>query len=109
MKHIIGKVGVYTIFTVPDDKVEPGHQWIGIDSSDIGAAYVLATLTGSEPHVGQETAIVEGVYCRMAEHNQVADERLCNLVDLCADLRFKAPDLIQIRLFDEKGESDAAR
>lgn len=102
--NILGKVGPYTVFSVPDEHIEPGHQWIAIDDPGIEAAYVLAVLTGAEPHTHQETAVVEGVYCRMAIHDEIADQRLRDLLDLCADIRFKAPDMMQLQIegFDDE-------
>lgn len=93
---IIGKIGPYTIFTVPNTGIEPGQQWICVNDVGIEAAYVLAVLTGAEVHFHQETAIIEGVYCRMAAHDKGADERLHELVDLCTDIHFKSPVLAQI-------------
>ncbi len=103
--HVLGRIGPYSIFTVPDSKIEPGHQWIGINAGGIEAAFILSVLTDSEPHTSQETAVIDGLYCRVAPHNAEADRRLCDLVDLCADLRFSAPQIIQIAIegleFDE--------
>jgi len=96
--NVLGQIGPYTIFSVPDERIQPGHQWIGINDSGIEAAYVLAVLTGAEAHTRQETAIIEGVYCRLAAHDAVADQRLRDLLDLVADVRIKAPDLMQLKI-----------
>ena len=96
--NVLGQIGPYTIFSVPNERIQPGHQWIGINDAGIEAAYVLAVLTGAEVHTRQETAIVEGVYCRLAAHDDIADQRLRDLLDLCADVRLKAPELMQIRI-----------
>ncbi len=105
---VLGQIGPFTIFTVPDATVEPGHQWICINSAGIEAAYVLCVLTGAEPHTGQETAIVDGVYCRMAPHDNVAVQRLHDLVDLCADIHFESPTLAQIPIEGEGWDDEHA-
>ena len=104
IQNVIGHIGSYTIFSIPNDHIEPGRQWIAINDASLDAGYVLAVLTGAEPHTQQETAVVAGVRCRLAAHDAGADQRLRDLVDLAADLRFKAPELMQLCIegFDDE-------
>lgn len=106
--NTLGKIGTYTIFTVQDAGIEPGHQYICIDGIGLTAAYILAVLTGSEPHTGQETSIVDGVMCRMAPHDANANQRLHDLVDLCSDIWLNSPALAQIPIEGEGWDDEHA-
>lgn len=90
----------HTIRTEPADGIEPGHQIIYIGPVDIEAQSLLCALTGITPMLQTRFRDAGGTTWVMAPHNQAADERIMQLVDICADLRFGAPDMLQLSLLD---------
>ncbi len=95
------KFSGHIIQTCTDEIVEPGHQIILVGPADEEARAILYTLTGATP--ASQIEIVdadagEGAIRAWvaAPHDERADERLVALVDLCAELRFTAPSLLQI-------------
>lgn len=88
----------HTIKTRPDESIEPGHQVIMVGPADEGARAILFTITGTWPTGVIETDEGDIHTWVAAPHDEGADERLIALVDLCADLRFTAPNLCQLQL-----------
>ena len=95
----------HTIRTEPADGIEPGHQIIYIGPVDIEAQSLLCALTGITPMLQVRIRDIFGITWVVAPHNAIADERITQLVDICADLRFTAPDMLQLSLL---GDPDAA-
>ena len=95
------KFGNHTLITYPDPTVEPGHQQIAVIPGDIEGASILFALTGNRGviwgHVGL-SRLPNGKTGLCAPHDDEADRRLVQLVDLCADLRFTAPEMLQLRI-----------
>ena len=102
MARFIGQLGRHTLYTHPDPDVEPGHQVILITPADFDGIGLLRALTGATQDRVTLIPFSEGPAWK-ATHDDVADQRLVQFVDLCADLRFTAPEMLQLRL---KGECD---
>ena len=89
------------IKTKVDMNVDPGHQIIMVGPADNESAAILFALTGV-PRLAQDAIIDgDGQSWLCAPHDARADARLVALVDLCADLRFTAPHMMQLRLVDD--------
>ena len=97
MARIIGKVGRHTLYTHPDPDTEPGHQTILITPADFDGIGLLRALTGSTQERMRLIPFSEGP-AWMAPHDEIADQRLVQLVDICADLRFTAPEMLQLKI-----------
>ena len=87
--------GDFVLFTAPSPDVEPGHQLIGAYPINDEARGMLKALTGAS-HLDSVT--LDDRYCLVAPHDQVADARLVLMVDLCAEIRRAAPELVQLRI-----------
>jgi hypothetical protein len=104
--RIIGQIGRHTIVTLPDESVEPGHQRIAVTPADLEGSALLFALTGNNASfrgVPRLAELPNGDLAWDAPHDDRADERLVRFVDVCADLRFTAPDMIQLEIegFDD--------
>lgn len=77
--------------------VEPGHQIIMVGPADAESAAIVFVLTGY-PRLEQQYKKDSDQSWFCAPHDSRADERLMQLVDICADLRFTAPEMMQLRL-----------
>ncbi len=88
----------HTIRTEPADGVEPGHQVIYVGPVGVEARAILFTLTGLAP--GDQAVVLDkqNNLWVMATHNALADARITQLVDICVDLRFSAPGMLQLGL-----------
>ncbi|MGB8984143.1 MAG: hypothetical protein WCC12_19905 [Anaerolineales bacterium] len=75
--------------------VEPGHQQIVIPDTDEGRALVQL-LTGTQPLAQRGSDL-------LVPHDANVDERMMQLIDQLAHVRYQAPDLIQLTL-KEAGE-----
>jgi hypothetical protein len=93
-------LGYFVLFTAPSPDVEPGHQLIGAYPINNEARCMLKALTGA---IYLDSVTLDDRYCLVAPHDQVADDRLVLLVDLCAAIRRDAPDLVQLRIEDLEG------
>jgi len=101
----IATLGSHVIYTIADATVEPGHQRIAIAPADHESAALLFALTGNGMALRTMpayTLLDNGEMAMSAPHDAQADERLMQLVDICADLRFTAPYMLQLGIkFDE--------
>lgn len=98
---VIGNLGRYTIATIADETIEPGHQCIAIAPSDNEGAAILFAITGNPDLMWKRKDFqvhANGTTFLMAPHDLQADRRLISLVDLCASLRYAAPQLVQLQL-----------
>ena len=93
MARIIGQFGRHTIYTNPEPDIEPGHQAIFITPADFDGMSLLRALTGATQECVTLVHYPEGQAWK-APHDEVADQRMIQLVDICADIRFAAPDSI---------------
>ena len=99
--RVIGTLGRHTLVARTDESVEPGHQQIGVTPDDVEGVSLLFALTGN---IGalygwiQPVRLPDGRTVTFSPHDEAADLRLVQLVDLCADLRFTAPEMIQLRI-----------
>lgn len=100
MNKIIGTLGRHTIYTHPAPDIQPGHQAILITPADHDALMLLRALTGATPDRVLLTKCLEGQAWQI-EHDAIADQRLMDMVDLCASLRYSAPELLQLPLYVE--------
>lgn len=73
----------------PNMNIEPGHQWLVIPDTRDGRA--LALLLGGLPLVKRGGSL-------LVPHSAPVDERILNLIDQLAHVRYQAPDLIQLTL-----------
>jgi len=97
MARIIGQFGRHTIYTHLEPDIQPGHQAILVTPADFDGMSLLRALTGATPEHVTLVNFPEGQAWK-APHDEVADQRLIQLVDLCADLRFSAPEMLQLRI-----------
>ena len=80
--------------TVPDMKIEPGHQMIVLPYSEEGQA-LARLLTGDQ--------IIWRYYNGMdirIPHDAVVDARIVALIDALAHVRYQAPDLVQLTMIE---------
>ena len=95
---VIAEMGGHTIFTVPDPDVEPGRQLICVMPVDSEAHRILSVLTGT-PHESQRLHLLPGAQIALvARHDRAADRRLMQLVDVAAEIRLAAPQVMQLQL-----------
>lgn len=78
---------------VKDENVEPGHQWILLPKTAQGIA-LAQILTGG-------FVLLADTRIRVA-HTAEVDRRIVELVNLLAQVRFSAPDLVQLTLMESK-------
>lgn len=77
--------------TLEDElSVEPGHRQIVIPDTDEGRALVQL-LTGTQPLIQRGSDL-------LVPHDANVDERMMQLIDQLAHVRYQAPDLIQLTL-----------
>jgi hypothetical protein len=90
----------HIIKTQTDMSIEPGHQLILVSPADPEAKAILFTLTGVAPYEKDCQITLDGAGNSWisAPHHDLADARLVALLDICADLRFTAPHMMQLRL-----------
>lgn len=74
----------------PKPSIEPGQQWIIVPDTDEGRALVQL-LTGGEPFVHRGTDL-------LVPHDDIVDQRMVQLIDQLAHVRYQAPELIQLTL-----------
>jgi hypothetical protein len=86
------------IKTQTDVTVEPGHQLICVGPAGLDSAAILFVLTGVWKTMRDIKTDDSGQSWICAPHDSRADERLMQLVDICADLRFTAPYMLQLGL-----------
>jgi hypothetical protein len=88
------------ITTQPDSTVEPGHQWIIISNTAAGrglASVLSSRLLSVDNHTAPSVGMDITGDLRLA-HDHDVDEMLMVLVDLAAEIRVSAPDLVQLKL-----------
>jgi len=78
----------------PDPNIEPGHQWLALPYSIEGMelANVLAPMDDqliTSTDRGSEILI---------RHTHAVDQRIVELIDALAHVRFSAPGLVQMRM-----------
>lgn len=81
---------VIPIHLETETHIDPGHQWIVVPDTDDGRALVHL-LTGGQPLVHRGDALV-------FPHDANVDQRLVQLIDQLAHVRFQAPDLVQLTI-----------
>ncbi len=91
MRHI-GAFGNLLIYAEDDVAVTPGHQWLWIPAEPGGET--LAQLLCPDRSLIEIRP--EGWF--RIPHNDQVDATLLDLVDLCATIRYRAPELVQLRL-----------
>lgn len=70
--------------------IDPGHQWIVVPDTDAGRA-LFHLLTGGQPLIHRGTDLV-------FPHDANVDQRMVQLIDQLAHVRYQAPELIQLTL-----------
>jgi len=84
----------------PDMSVEPGHQWIVLPDNEEG--WALLTLLGcyNQPTIKRGNEI-------LVAHDQQVDRTIVQLIDQLANVRFSAPELIQLSMIEAIAEDVA--
>lgn len=78
------------IFTEPEARIEPGHQWLIVPNNPEGQA--LATLLhGRLPLIKRGDQL-------MIPHDERADHAIVALIDELARVRYEAPALVQLSM-----------
>jgi len=103
MRHVIGQLGRHTITTHPAPDIQPGHQMISITPADFDGICILRALTGATQDKMMLRRLPLQGGCPdgpawSVPHDEAADQRLMDLVDLCAGLRYSAPQLVQLQI-----------
>lgn len=98
MNKPIGYIGRHTIYVHPAPDVQPGGQAILVAPADHEGLMLLCALTGATSDRVALTNCVSGRAWQIA-HDAIVDQRLVDLVDLCAALRYAAPELVQLPLY----------
>lgn len=98
MNKAIGYIGQHTIYVHPAPGIQPGQQAILIAPADHEGLVLLCMLTGATQDRIALTNSIEGRAWQVA-HDAIADQRLVDLVNLCAALRYSAPELVQLPLY----------
>jgi len=94
--RVICTLGRHTILALDDPEVEPGHQQIAVVPGDVEGAGILFTLTGNRDVVWGRVLpfrLPDGRFGLCVPHDAEADQRLMQLVDICADLRQGSGDV----------------
>ena len=77
------------ITTEPDMNIEPGHQWIVFPNNEEGDALMTLLDVGNQPTIKRGNEI-------MLAHDYHVDQKIVQLIDQLAHVRFSAPGLIQM-------------
>lgn len=83
-----------TIDLLHNMQIEPGHQEILLPYNEEGQA--LARLLTGDDFIWR---YYDGTVIRIP-HDATVDARIVKLVDLLADIRYKAPDMLQLTLLE---------
>ena len=78
------------ITLIPDMQIEPGHQWIVVENTEMGRSLANVLLSGLlklQPIDGDALLI---------PHDHVVDARIVTLIDQLAYIRYSAPGLVQM-------------
>ncbi len=97
MNKIIGQLGRHTIYTQPEPDIQPGHQAIFVTPADFDGICLLRALTGATQERVILTHCPEGQAWKIP-HDEMADQRLMDMVDLCASLRYSTFQLVQLSI-----------
>lgn len=79
----------------PDMSIEPGHQWLVVKDAEAGHA-LIALLWGRLPLVKRGQDLI-------FPHDERVDQNLVALINELAQVRFSAPDLVQLMLTESPG------
>ncbi len=86
---VLVQLGKTSIGLLPDISVMPGQQWLTIENTPVGRG-----LAACLDHVDTVT-VNQWILC---PHDRATDQRLVELIDMCAKLRLAAPRLVQLDL-----------
>lgn len=101
--HSVARFGNTDVYTVHDDHVEPGHEWLlfhpcgpAHDDEARGLAYVFCPDLMQITYFYSEPGFPSGY---RIPHDHVVDARLRQIIDIAAAIRDQAPRLVQLNLF----------
>lgn len=83
-------LGGTQIGTLPEQEIEPGHQWIAIENTPTGRGLTLI--------IGGDNTFIVGKWI-ISPHNADADRMLNDLVAACQEIKRLAPVPAQRALF----------
>ena len=89
------------ITTEPDMNIEPGHQWLVIPDTEDGWALMTLLDVGNQPTIKRGNEI-------MLAHDYHVDQKIVQLIDELAHVRFSAPGLVQMTLTEDIDPQDLA-
>ena len=91
--HVIGTIGEVEIATTPVPEIKPGRQLILLQANPAGRS-LAADLFPEQLSV----IVRDGQAWIPVPHSERADAVLVELVDVAAEIRRQAPQLVQLRL-----------